>query len=163
MAEWSKVNFLYTPKVRSQVQQYYNESHDQKRFGRLLKILDQENGHSILAVTEESKIALTTNATIQADMSFLEPDFFIAVDHNDFESSIERDVQKILIAAKECLAQAQLTASDIQLVILTGGSTEIPKIKRAFHELFPIARIADENKLSSVGIGLAYDSERRFR
>jgi hypothetical chaperone protein len=163
MAEWSKVNFLYTPKIRSQVQQYYNESHDQKRFGRLLKILEQENGHSILAVTEESKIALTTNATIQADIRFLEPDFSIAVDRDVFETAIERDVQKILIAANECLTQALLTASDIQLVILTGGSTEIPKIKRAFQELFPIARIADENKLSSVGIGLAYDSERRFR
>jgi hypothetical chaperone protein len=163
MAEWSKVNFLYTPKVRSQVQQYYNESHDQKRFGRLLKILEQENGHSVLAVTEASKIALTSASTVQADMTFLEPDFFIAVDHNDFESAIEHDVQKILMAANECLTQAQLTASDIQLVILTGGSTEIPKIKRAFQELFPIARIADENKLSSVGIGLAYDSERRFR
>jgi hypothetical chaperone protein len=163
MAEWSKVNFLYTPKVRSQVQQYYNESHDKKRFGRLVKILEQENGHSVLAVTEESKIALTTNPTIQADMSFLEPDFLIAVDHLDFESAIEHDVQKILNAANECLTQAQLAPSDIQLVILTGGSTEIPKIKRAFQELFPIARIADENKLSSVGIGLAYDSERRFR
>jgi hypothetical chaperone protein len=163
MAEWSKVNFLYTPKIRSQVQQYYNESHDQKRFGRLLKILEQENGHSILAVTEESKIALTSASTVEADMRFLEPDFFIAVDRDDFESAIERDMHKILVAANECLMQAQLTASDIQLVILTGGSTEIPKIKQAFQQLFPVARIADENKLSSVGIGLAYDSERKFK
>jgi hypothetical chaperone protein len=163
MAEWSKVNFLYTTKIRSQVRQYYHESHDRQRFGRLLKILEQENGHSILAVTEESKIALTTASTIEADLSFLEPDFFITADRNIFESAIDSDMQKILNAADECLTQAHLKTSDIQLVILTGGSTEIPKIKRAFHERFPLARIADENKLSSVGIGLAYDSERRFR
>jgi hypothetical chaperone protein len=163
MSEWSKVNFLYTPKVRSQVQQYYNESHDQNRFGRLLKILQQENGHSILAATEESKIALTNASTVETDMSFLERDFFIRADRNVFESSIESDVQRILAAANECLTQADLIASDIQLVILTGGSTEIPKVKQAFDKLFPNAKIADENKLSSVGIGLAYDSERKFR
>lgn len=163
MAEWSKVNFLYTPKVRSQVQQYYNESHDRQRFGRLLKILEHENGHSILAATEESKIALTTASTIETDMGFLEPHLFITADRDIFESAIESDMHKILIAADECLTQARLKVSDIQLVILTGGSTEIPKIKRAFHERFPSARIADENKLSSVGIGLAYDSERKFR
>ncbi|MGC3947132.1 MAG: Hsp70 family protein [Chryseolinea sp.] len=163
MAEWSKVNFLYTPKVRSRVQQYYNESHDQRRYGRLLKILDQEKGHSVLAATEESKIALTTTSTTETDMSFVEPDFFITAERDVFESAIAGDMQKILAAANECLTQASIHAADIQLVILTGGSTEIPRVKQAFQKLFPLARIADENKLSSVGIGLAYDSERRFR
>ncbi len=163
MAEWSKVNFLYTPKVRSKVRELYNESHDKTRFGRLLKILEQEKGHSILAATEESKIALTTASIVETDMSFLEPDFHIAAERDTFESAIESDVQKILTAANECLAQARLKAADIQLVILTGGSTEIPKVKRTFQELFPHAKLADENKLSSVGIGLAYDSERKFR
>ncbi len=163
MAEWSKVNFLYTPKIRSQVQQYYNESHDPKRFGRLLKIIEQENGHSILAATEESKIALTTTPIVKTDMTFLEPYFYITAQQEVFETAIENDVQKILSAADECLIQAHLKAEHIQLVILTGGSTEIPKIKRAFNDRFPLARIADENKLSSVGLGLAYDSERRFR
>jgi hypothetical chaperone protein len=59
LSEWSKVNFLYTAKVRSQVQQFYNESHDKKRFGRLVKILEQERGHSVLASAEETKIELT--------------------------------------------------------------------------------------------------------
>lgn len=163
MAEWSKVNFLYTPKVRTKVRQYYNESHDKYKFGRLLKVLEQEKGHSILAATEESKIALTTASSIETDMSFLEPGFSITAERDIFELSIASDMQKILGAANECLLQAQLNAADIQLVILTGGSTEIPIVNQAFEKLFPFAKIADENKLSSVGVGLAYDSERRFR
>jgi hypothetical chaperone protein len=163
MAEWSKVNFLYTPKVRSKVRELYNESHDKLRFGRLLKILEQEKGHSILSATEESKIALTNASTVDTDVSFLEPDFYITAERDTFEVAIESDVEKILAAANECLSQAHLKAADIELVILTGGSTEIPKVKRTFQELFLHAKIADENKLSSVGIGLAYDSERKFR
>jgi len=48
------------------------------------------------------------------------------------------------------------------MVILTGGSTELPAIQMEFRKLFPNAAVADENKLSSVGLGLAYDSRNRF-
>jgi hypothetical chaperone protein len=32
----------------------------------------------------------------------------------------------------------------------------------AFRRLFPNAALAEENKLSSVGLGLAYDSQHKF-
>jgi len=51
---------------------------------------------------------------------------------------------------------------NIDLVILTGGSTEVPLIQSEFKKLFPNAALADENKLSSVGLGLAYDSQNKF-
>ncbi len=50
----------------------------------------------------------------------------------------------------------------IELVILTGGTTEIPAIQAEFNRLFPAATLSDSHKLSSVGLGLAYDSRRRF-
>lgn len=163
LAEWSKVNFLYTPKVLSQVQQLYNESHDTKRFGRLLKVLNQETGHSLLSVAENSKIALTTDQTHTELLEFLEPGFAISFERHVFEQAIANDVQKISSSAGQCLKVAGVKPSDIQLVILTGGSTEIPLVRSEFMRLFPSARIADENKLSSVGLGLAYDADRRFR
>ncbi|HEY0739972.1 MAG TPA: Hsp70 family protein [Chryseosolibacter sp.] len=163
LSEWSKVNFLYTPKILSQVRQFYNESHDQKRFGRLLTLLEQENGHRVLSSAEESKIALTNSDYVEARMDFLEDGFFVAITRPDFELAIAEDVQKVAASARDCIRQAGVTASTIQLVILTGGSTEIPAIQACFKQLFPAARIADENKLSSVGLGLAYDAARRFR
>jgi hypothetical chaperone protein len=163
LAEWSKVNFLYTPKILSQVRQLYNESHDPVRFGRLKTVLEEETGHSLLSVAEDSKIALTSTEQIAAQLDFLEQDFSISFTRSAFENAIANEVQKISAAARECLTQAGVKADAIQLVILTGGSTEIPLVRMAFKNLFPTAQIADENKLSSVGLGLAYDSERRFR
>jgi hypothetical chaperone protein len=163
LAEWSKVNFLYTPKNLSHVRQLFNESNDPRRFGRLLTILEKESGHSLLAVAESSKIGLTDSNTTDAEMSFLEDGFSIGVTRGKFEHVIQNDVQRISDSAKECLSMAGIKAEDIELVILTGGSTEIPLVQSAFRKLFPTAAIADENKLSSVGLGLAYDSERRFQ
>jgi hypothetical chaperone protein len=163
LSEWSKVNFLYTPKILSQVRQFYNESHDPSRFGRLLTILEQESGHSLLAVAEDCKIALTVEEEHEAQLDFLKTGFAINFNRNTFEVAIAHDIDKISRSAQQCLKVAGVKAADIQLVILTGGSTEIPLVRSAFSSLFPTARIADENKLSSVGLGLAYDSERRFR
>ena len=162
LAEWSKVNSLYNTKLRAQMQQIFHESHDKVRFRRLLTVLEQETGHALLAVTEETKIALTAATAYNAGLPFVEDGLAIAIQRTGFEKSIEEHIQHITACATQCLQQAQVKATDIDLVILTGGSTEVPVVQAAFRKLFPLAAVADENKLSSVGLGLAYDSHSKF-
>lgn len=163
LAEWSKVNLLYTTKTLSHTRQLLHESHDRKRFGRLLKILEQESGHSLLAAAEDTKIALTAEDVHPADFGFLEQHFTILVSRSQFEESIQEELKKIVDSAKECLTKARVTENQVDLIILTGGSTEVPLVKATFLKMFPNAALAEENKLSSVGLGLAYDSDRKFR
>jgi hypothetical chaperone protein len=47
-------------------------------------------------------------------------------------------------------------------VILTGGGTAMPIIQNLTRQLFPQAEIADGNRLSSVGFGLACDAKRYY-
>lgn len=162
LAEWSKVNFLYTIKTISQTRQLLNQSHDKKRFGRLLNLLEQETGHSLLAAAEDTKIALTDRDEYQTPFNFLEDGFTITVKRQQFEEAIRYEIEKISAAAAQCLHDAGVKNEDIELVILTGGTTEVPLVQTEFRSLFPNADIADENKLSSVGLGLAYDSHNRF-
>ena len=162
LAEWSKVNFLYTPKIIMQVRQLLHQSHDKKRYSRLLKVLEDETGHALLAAAEGTKIALSSQDEHNATFDFIENSFFIPVKRALFEKAIEEDVEKIAASARHCLQEAGVKKEAIDLVILTGGSTEVHSIQTAFKNLFPNAAIADENKLSSVGLGLAYDSEHKF-
>jgi hypothetical chaperone protein len=162
LAEWSKVNFLYTPKIVSQTRQLLIQAHDKKRFGRLLNVLERETGHSLLAAAEDTKIALTAREAHEASFSFVERDLFIPVDRRQFEEAVRHEVEKISNAAALCLRQAMISNDAIDLVILTGGTTEVPLVQSAFKQLFPKAALADENKLSSVGLGLAYDSRKKF-
>jgi hypothetical chaperone protein len=162
LAEWSKVNFLYTPKVTVHVRQLLHESHDKTRFSRLLKILEQESGHAVLAAAEDTKLSLTTDSVYNAQFPFLEPGFSIPINRATFEDSIRGEIAGIETSIHECVRNAGVTTSDIQLVILTGGSTEVPIVQSSLRRIFPNATVADQNKLSSVGLGLAYDSRRRF-
>jgi len=162
LAEWSKVNFLYTVKTISQTRQLLYQSHDKVRFGRLLNLLEQETGHSLLASAEDTKIALTNQDEHIAPFNFLEDGFSISIKRMQFEEAIRYEVEKIAEAATQCLHDAGVKKEDIDLVILTGGTTEVPLVQTEFRNLFPNAAIADENKLSSVGLGLAYDSHNKF-
>ncbi|MVM31609.1 Hsp70 family protein [Spirosoma sp. HMF4905] len=162
LAEWSKVNFLYTPKTIMQVRQLLHQSHDKKRYKRLLKVLEDETGHTLLAAAEGSKIALSAQNEHDAALDFIEEGFFVPIKRTLFEKSIEGEVEKIAASARQCLQEAGVKREAIDLVILTGGSTEVHSIQAEFKRLFPNAAIADENKLSSVGLGLAYDSENKF-
>lgn len=162
LAEWSKVNFLYTPKLIMQVRQLLHESHDKKRYARLLTVLEDETGHTLLAVAENAKIALSAQSVHDADFGFIEPDFSIPIQRTLFDGAIMADIDAIMTAAKQCLQDAGVGKEAIELVILTGGSTEVRAIQTAFRNLFPKATIADDNKLSSVGLGLAYASNHTF-
>jgi hypothetical chaperone protein len=162
LSEWSKVNFLYTTKIISQTRQILYQAHDKVRYKRLLTVLEQETGHSLLAMAEETKIALTSTDVHKALFDFIERDFFIDIQRQQFEAAIAEKVEKISRSASGCLQAAGVGYADIDLVILTGGSTEVPSIQHEFRRLFPKAAFADENKLSSVGLGLAYDSRSRF-
>ena len=163
LAECSKVNFLYTTKVISQTREFLHQAHDKTRYRRLLKVLEQETGHSILAATEEAKINLTIETKYDAPFNFIEEGLHIDLSRTQFEEAIYSNVDKILNSATECLHRASVKPEDIQLVILTGGSTEVPLVQNGFKKLFPNAAVADENKLSSVGLGLAYDSMNKFK
>ncbi len=162
LAEWSKVNFLYTPKLIMQTRQLLYQSHDKKRYGRLVQVLESETGHALLSGVEGAKIALTHQEACLVNFDFIEEGFVIPIQRGQFEAAIRAEVDAISAAAQQCLREAGVTREAIDLVILTGGSTEIHSIQAEFRRLFPHAAIADDNKLSSVGLGLAYDSRAKF-
>lgn len=79
LAEWSKVNFLYTPRLIMQMKQLFHQSHDKARFKRLLQVLEDETGHTLLAAAEGTKIALTDEEVHNAPLGFIEEGFFVSV------------------------------------------------------------------------------------
>ncbi len=162
LAEWSKVNTMYAPKELNLARKMLLSAHEPEKVEKLVEILEAELGHTLLTAVEQTKIALTQKAETNTTLDFLSDKPVIHADKNGFENSLSNDVNKISLSVRECLSAAQVNPNDIELVILTGGSTEIPYIQKTMCSIFPNAELSQENKLSSVGLGLAYDSQRRF-
>lgn len=163
LSEWSKVNSAYSFQNLKIVNEVLANSHQPELYKRLKDILVKESGHKLLAEVEKSKIALTDNNEVTVSLPYIADSPVIKADKKHFEQSIAKDVGKVADTLRQCLKEAGVKAEEISLVILTGGSTEIPLIEQTMRNIFPEATFSQENKLASVGLGLAFDSQRRFK
>lgn len=76
------------------------------------------------------------------------------VDRRDFENWIAEDLQRIALTVDAALDQAGVAPDQIDHVFLTGGSSQIPAVRRLFEQRFGENRIARGNELTSIAHGL---------
>lgn len=162
LSEWSRINFLYNYKSINDIKKYLQGAVEPEKYSRLINIVEAEQGHKLLDIIENTKIKLSDNEVVNSVLHFINGQPILKTNRQEFEESIKIDTDKICNAAKECIKLAGVNAIDIQLIILTGGSTEIPFVRDTLCKIFPNAKVSGENKLSSVGLGLTFDAIRRF-
>jgi hypothetical chaperone protein len=162
LSELSKIQCMYTKKYKRDLNELIKLSTNKELTQRLQFIVEEELGHSLMACVEDCKINLSSNEQTLADLSFLESGLQSECSRNQFEDSLYANLTSIMDTINACVLQAGITTDAISLVILTGGGTAMPLIKKLTHQFFPHAEIADGNRLSSVGFGLACDAKRYY-
>ncbi len=162
LSDWPMVNLAQTKKAISETLDIKRRALDIEKMDLLLKLQKNHLGHALLGEVENTKIALTDAEIYKAGLVDLDPDFSISVTRRDLEGAIAADVEKIFRSISECLKLANISEENIDLVVLTGGSTELPVINMMVRARFPSAVISQDNKLDSVGLGLAYRAGNIF-
>lgn len=162
LSTWSSVNEVYNYKTLNMVRGYTVWGLEPAKTKRLYEIIENRLGHKNLDYVENAKIALSSQQDYEIVLDFLTDAPLVKTNRSIFEDSIKSDIAKIEKSVQECIAQAGIKNTDIELVILTGGSTEIPYVSRVMQSYFPNAELSSANKMASVGLGLAYDAMRRF-
>lgn len=162
LSDWAMVNFAQTKKAIAETLDIKRRAIAPDKIDRLLKLQQNHLGHTLLAQVENAKIGLTDAPAHTVRFKELGEGFDFSVTRQDFEDYIAQDVQKIFQSIEDCLSAAGISKDDIDLVILTGGSTELPLINQLVRENFPHAAISQGNKMDSVGLGLAYRAEHVF-
>ncbi|MDA1183751.1 MAG: Fe-S protein assembly chaperone HscA [Acidobacteria bacterium] len=77
----------------------------------------------------------------------------------DFERTILPLIERTLEPCRQALADAELGPSDIEEVILVGGSTRIPLVRRLVHELFGRQPHSELNPDEVVALGAAVQAD----
>lgn len=163
MAEWSSINSMYNYKELDFAEQMLYNSIEKDKVKRFVELIEKELGYLLLNTVENTKINLSQEDCISLSLDFVSDKPTIQATAKGFKESLKWDIKRIFKQIDDCLAQANVKKEDIELIILTGGSTEIPYIQKLISNYFPNATLSAEDKLSSVGTGLAYDSYRHFR
>lgn len=162
LATWHRINRLYAPEVLRELRHTQREARDPRRVADMMSIVAHREGHRLASAVEEAKIALTQDDAVRLAFQGEEVTLTNAVGRDELDAVLAASIDKIADTIGLTLAMAGLRAEQIETLILTGGSTQIPAILERLRSLFPAARFVDTDAFGSVGLGLALDARRKF-
>jgi len=162
LSTWAKINFLYTPKVLTELRALRRESARPDLLDRLIRVAEEHQGHQLAASVEGAKIALGETAATTIRLDGIERGLEIAVTPDQFHAATILLVERVRQSIRRCLADSGVGAGGIDTVFLTGGSTLLPHLRAAILAEVPEARVIEGDKFGSVGLGLTIEAMRRY-
>jgi molecular chaperone HscA len=128
-----------------------------------LEKLDESGAASLLLAARAAKEALTQrdSARLAAVVSGRTVEF--AVSRRELEALIDPLIQRTMRACRQVLDDARVTSKEIQGVVLVGGSTRVPLVRRRVEEFFGRAPLADINPDEVVAVGAALQAKALTR
>jgi len=162
LATWSNINRMYEPRVMAELRQVRQEASEPALLDRLVRVVDEQRGHTLAMEVEEAKIALSDRRQADIPLEWVAPGLRAAIGRPDLVSHTRQLAGRIAARIKICLAQARLSADDIDAVFLTGGSVRLAHVRKAITKAVPQARIVEGDTFGAVGKGLTLEALRRY-
>jgi hypothetical chaperone protein len=162
LATWSNINRMYEPRVIADIRQVRQQAAEPGLLDRLVRVVDEQRGHTLAMEVEEAKIALSDRRKTEISLEWVAPGLNAAVRRPDLVSHTKQLAERIAARIKICLAQARLSAEDIDAVFLTGGSVKLAHVRKAIAKAVPSARVVEGDTFGAVGKGLSLEALRRY-
>lgn len=154
LATWHLINAVYGPgrvaELRAMKSFYANPAHH----ARLMTVLEHRLGHALTALAEDAKIAVAESTLAGIGLEQIEAGLRVEIDETDMMASIEADLDRIAVAAKQTTAMAGISPDQVDVVYFTGGSTGLKPLADRIATQFPSARAVRGHRFASVVQGL---------
>jgi molecular chaperone DnaK len=139
-------------------------------FQNLLQNMKSESGrynrlwHALMSKAEEAKIELSnkTSAEIDLGMINIEDDSgktiesFINITRSEFEELVKPAIDETVEMMKAILSRNSLQSSDLSFILMVGGSTLSPYVRRRVEELMGISVSTAIDPTNAVAVGAAF-------
>lgn len=116
----------------------------------------------IIEAVEKAKIELSNSTTTEINLPYItanenkEPKHLVmSLSRAKFESLIDKEIEKVINLGKEALRKANIGASELNGILLVGGSTRIPKVQDELTKAFNKPLIKNVNVDEVVALGAA--------
>lgn len=115
----------------------------------------------ILEAVEKAKIELSNSTSTEINLPYITAvndspkHLIITITKAKFESLIDKEIQKVINLGKDALVKANMQASELEGILLVGGSTRIPKVQEELTKAFNRPLIKNVNVDEVVALGAA--------
>jgi molecular chaperone HscA len=121
--------------------------------------VDEAAVKTALALARHMKEQLSDREQTSGRLEIAGVPSFHALGRADFETMIESHVKRTIDIARHVLADADMTATDVQGVVLVGGSTRMPRVRAEVARLIGKPPLIDIDPDEVVALGAALQAE----
>jgi molecular chaperone HscA len=125
-----------------------------------LAIESMEDQARLLAHARQCKEALSAEDIVTAEVELSTGAIDLSLNREQFEAATAALTQRTLQAVKKALRDAVLTKDDIQGVVMVGGSTRMPQVRRAVGAFFGQDPLVNLNPDEVVALGAAIQANQ---
>jgi molecular chaperone DnaK len=140
-------------------------------FNNLLDEMKSESGkynklwNILLLMAEDAKVELSSKTSTEIDLGAINGleddegkqfDFSITITRSEFDSVIKALVDNTIVLMKQILTRNNLRPTDLKFILMVGGSTLIPYVRKRVEEVMGIPINTSIDPTNAIAIGAAY-------
>jgi hypothetical chaperone protein len=153
LLNWAVTYILNQNQYRSKIIDRIAQGGEGKeKFERLLELITHNLSYLVFQAIKDAKVALSNVEETIIDVPEL--DLAVSFSRDQFESIMTDMLLRIENVTEEVLHRSGRGRADIDIVIRTGGSSQIAAVKRLLEEQFP-GKVTEHDPFTSVAAGLA--------
>ncbi len=154
LEHWHQIPFLRTRKVRDLLSRLRVSSDAPEAVARFQALVDGNAAFFLFEAIERAKARLSRDDVARVAFELPPIALDVALTRAEFEAMIAPDLAQIDGCMRDVLARASLGPADVDAVFITGGSAQVPAVRRLFAGAFGEARLRAEDYLTTVACGL---------
>ncbi|GAC1536442.1 MAG: Hsp70 family protein [Herpetosiphon sp.] len=154
---WQSIVELHRPHSLQVIDEAIMTGDRKPELRALRSLVRQNRGLPLYEMVESSKRRLSDKSEVELSMTTGDIQFSEVLHRWDFERLIGPDARSIHACIDRALNSAGLSAHEVDAVVRTGGSSQIPRFVRLLTDLFGVEKVEEVDVFTSVasGLGLA--------
>jgi hypothetical chaperone protein len=136
------------------VQKCAVRTEDKAAIEKLFILIEDQQIFSFFEQIEKTKRQLSETSTARFDFKYPDLDMSEVFSTFEFEQWSLKTKSEIFQALERCLTQAQISANQVDFVVLTGGTAHVPFVQKEFEKRFGPDKLRSKALFHSVLSGL---------
>jgi hypothetical chaperone protein len=133
------------------------------RLHKVVELLKYSGEFKLIETVEVAKCQLSEHDSAHIVFEYGHDAFDVVVTRRQFEKAIADETRSLKLCIREVVEAARMKFDDVDAVFITGGSSQVPVIRRIFTDQFGEAKVKESDAFTSVGFGLGLTAAQVFR